>query len=85
MTIRVYIVDDHALVRTGFRLILGGQTDIEVVGDAESAEDALPEIRQLRPDIVLCDLHLPGLSGLELTERVVRGEYGCRVIAVSVL
>ena len=85
MTIRVYIVDDHALVRTGFRLILGGQTDIEGVGDAESAEDALPEIRQLRPDIVLCDLHLPGLSGLELTERVVRGEYGCRVIAVSVL
>ena len=85
MTIRVYIVDDHALVRTGFRLILGGQTDIEVVGDAESAEDALPEIRQLRPDIVLCDLHLPGLSGLELTERVVRGEYGCRVFAVSVL
>ena len=85
MTIRVDIVDDHALVRTGFRLILGGQTDIEVVGDAESAEDALPEIRQLRPDIVLCDLHLPGLSGLELTERVVRGEYGCRVIAVSVL
>ena len=85
MTIRVYIVDDHALVRTGFRLILGGQPDIEGVGDAESAEDALPEIRQLRPDIVLCDLHLPGLSGLELTERVVRGEYGCRVIAVSVL
>lgn len=85
MAIRVYIVDDHALVRTGFRLILSGQADIEVVGDAESAEDALPDIRQLKPDIVLCDLHLPGLSGLELTERVVRGDYGCRVIAVSVL
>ncbi|MDE2406693.1 MAG: response regulator [Xanthomonadaceae bacterium] len=85
MTIKVYIVDDHALVRTGFRLILGEQPDIEVVGDAESAEDALPEIRSMKPDIVLCDLHLPGLSGLELTERVVRGDYGCRVIAVSVL
>ncbi|MFT4179806.1 MAG: response regulator [Thermomonas sp.] len=85
MPIRVFIVDDHALVRTGFRLILGGEADIEVVGEAESAEDALPLIRKLKPDVVLCDLHLPGLSGLELTERVVRGNYGSRVVAVSVL
>ena len=85
MSIRVFIVDDHALVRTGFRLILGGEADIEVVGEAESAEEALPQIRRLRPDVVLCDLHLPGLSGLELTERVVRGDYGSRIIAVSVL
>ena len=64
---------------------LGGQADIEVVGEAESAEDALPQIRKLKPDVLLCDLHLPGLSGLELTERVVRGDSGTRVIAVSVL
>lgn len=85
MPIKVFIVDDHALVRAGFRLILGGQADIEVVGEADSAEAALPQIRRLKPDVVLCDLHLPGLSGLELTERVVRGDYGTRVIAVSVL
>ena len=85
MPIKVFIVDDHALVRAGFRLILGGQADIEVVGEADSAEAALPQIRKLKPDVVLCDLHLPGLSGLELTERVVRGDYGTRVIAVSVL
>lgn len=85
MTIRVFIVDDHALVRTGFRMILGAEADIEVVGEAESAEAALPLIRKLKPDIVLCDLHLPGLSGLELTERVVRGNGATRVIAVSVL
>lgn len=85
MSIKVFIVDDHALVRAGFRLILQAQEDIEVVGEAESAEDALPLIRKLKPDVVLCDLHLPGLSGLELTERVVRGDQGARVIAVSVL
>ena len=84
MSIKVFIVDDHALVRTGFKLILGKEVDIEVVGEAESAEQALPQIRQLRPDVVLCDLHLPGLSGLEVTERVVRGGYGTRVIVVSV-
>ena len=85
MSIKVFIVDDHALVRTGFRLILGKEVDIEVVGEAESAEQALPQIRALKPDVVLCDLHLPGLSGLEVTERVVRGDYGSKVIVVSVL
>lgn len=84
MTIRVFVVDDHALVRTGMRMILSGETDIEVVGEAESGEAALPLIRKLRPDVVLCDLHLPGVSGLEVTERVVRGGHA-KVIVVSVL
>ena len=85
MTIRVFIVDDHALVRTGMRMILSAQTDIEVIGDVETGEAALPLIRRLKPDVVLCDLHLPGLSGLEVTERVTQGSSGPRVIIVSVL
>jgi two-component system invasion response regulator UvrY len=85
MTIRVFMVDDHALVRTGMRMILSAQVDIEVVGEAETGEAALPQIRKLKPDVVLCDLHLPGISGLEVTERIVKGKYGCRVIVVSVL
>lgn len=85
MTIRVFIVDDHALVRAGMRMILSAETDIEVLGDVESGELALPLIRKLKPDVVLCDLHLPGVSGLEVTERVVKGNQGTRVIIVSVL
>ena len=85
MPIRVYIVDDHALVRAGMRMILSGETDIEVVGEADSGEEALPQIRKLKPGIVLCDLHLPGLSGLEVTDRIVSGDYGTRVVIVSVL
>jgi DNA-binding NarL/FixJ family response regulator len=85
MTIRVFIVDDHALVRTGMRMILSAETDIEVLGDAGSGEVALPLIRQLKPDVVLCDLHLPGVSGLEVTERIVMGKHATRVIIVSVL
>lgn len=85
MTIRVFIVDDHALVRTGMRMILSAETDIEVVGEAESGEAALPLIRRLTPDVVLCDLHLPGVSGLEVTERIVKGDHDTRVIIVSVL
>lgn len=85
MTIRVFIVDDHALVRTGMRMILSAETDIEVVGDTESGEAAMPLVRSLKPDVVLCDLHLPGVSGLEVTERIVKGDFGTRVIIVSVL
>jgi len=85
MTIRVFMVDDHALVRTGMRMILANESDIEVVGEAETGEAALPMIRRLKPDIVLCDLHLPGVSGLEVTERVVRGQPETRVIVVSIL
>ncbi|GAB2517175.1 response regulator [Lysobacter humi (ex Lee et al. 2017)] len=85
MSIRVFIIDDHALVRTGMRMILSSQTDIEVVGDSDSGEAALPQVRTLKPDVVLCDLHLPGVSGLEVTERIVRGDFGSRVIIVSVM
>jgi two-component system invasion response regulator UvrY len=82
--IRVYLIDDHELVRTGFKLILAQEVDIEVVGEAGSGEEALAQIRRVKPDIVLCDLYLPGVSGLEVTERIVRGELGPRVIIVSV-
>jgi two-component system invasion response regulator UvrY len=82
--IRVFVLDDHALVRTGFRLILSSETDIDVVGEAASGEEGLPQIRKLQPDVVLCDLHLPGVSGLEITERIVRGDSGARVIIVTV-
>ena len=85
MTIRVFLLDDHALVRSGLRLMLSAETDIEVIGEADSGEIALPMIRKLKPDVVLCDLHLPGISGLEVTERIVKGDYGSKVVVVSVL
>lgn len=82
--IRVYIVDDHALVRAGFRMILQKEPDIDVVGEAGTGEDGLVAIRRLKPDVVICDLHLPGISGLDVTERIVRGDFGSRVLVVSV-
>ena len=82
--IRVFLLDDHALVRTGYRLILEREADFQVVGEAGSGEEGLPAIRKLKPHVVVCDLHLPGISGLDITERIVRGEYGTRVLIVSV-
>ncbi len=85
MTIKVYLIDDHALVRAGLRMILAGEFDLEVVGEADNGEDALPQVRRLKPDVVLCDLHLPGLSGLDITERITRSDLPTKVIIVSVL
>ena len=82
--IRVFLLDDHALVRTGYRLILQQEVDMEIVGEAASGEDGLPLIRKLKPDVVICDLHLPGVSGLEITERLVKGQVGPKVVIVSV-
>ena len=82
--IKVFLLDDHALVRTGYRLILERETDMQVVGEAEDGESGLPMIRQLKPDVVLCDLHLPGVSGLEITERLAKGDASPRVVICSV-
>lgn len=73
------------LVRVGMKMILSNELDLEVIGEAETGEAALPQIRELRPNVVLCDMHLPGVSGLEITEKLVKGNYGSRVIIVSVL
>ena len=81
--IQLFLLDDHELTRTGFRFILGREKDIEVVGDCGTGEEALIQVRNLKPDVLLCDLYLPGVSGLEVTERVVQMQVGTRVIVLS--
>lgn len=83
--IRVVLVDDHELVRAGFRLILSGQPDIEVIGEAANAEDGLRLIRAQKPDVALVDVHMPGMSGIELTERVHRAELPTRIVILTVV
>ena len=82
--IKVFLLDDHGLMRAGYRMMLEPHTDIEVVGEGSSGEEALPAIRRIKPDVVLCDLHMPGVSGLDITERLSKGNSTARVIIVSV-
>ncbi len=70
MTIRVLIADDQEIVRTGLRMILEAQPDIEVVGEAVDGRDALDLARRLRPDVCLFDIRMPELDGIELTRRL---------------
>ncbi|SDD80948.1 response regulator [Aquimonas voraii] len=83
--IRIVLVDDHGLMRAGVRMILEAEPDLQVVGEAGSGDEALPLLRKLKPDVVLCDFHMPGLSGLEVTERLARSLPDVRLIMVSVL
>ena len=71
MTVRVLIVDDQALVRTGFRMILEAEEDIDVVGEAADGVEAITEARRLEPDVVLMDVRMPELDGIEATRRLL--------------
>ncbi len=81
--IRVLVVDDHELVRSGITRMLADNPDIEVIGQAASGEDSIDFVRQQRPDIVLMDIRMPGIGGLEATRRILRIDDSIRVIVVT--
>jgi two-component system, NarL family, invasion response regulator UvrY len=82
-TIRVMLVDDHAVVRMGFKLLLEGADDIEVVAEAESGEDAIKRYVEIKPDVVVMDISMPGIGGLEAVTRLLAKDSAAKVLILS--
>lgn len=83
MTIRTVVVDDDALVRAGLRLILGGDPEIEVVGEAADGQEAVALVRSTTPDVVLMDIRMPRMDGLAATRRLLDGVTRSRIIVLT--
>jgi len=83
--IRVFIADDHPLIRNGLRTMLATAADIEVVGEASTGASAITQAAVLRPDVIVMDIHLPDLSGIEVTRRILQGDPHPGIVMLTML
>lgn len=84
MTIRLMLVDDHEVVRSGLRMLLEGEPDVEIVGEFGLAKEALASLERLKPDVVVMDIGLPDLSGIDAAREVKRLREGTAVVALTI-
>jgi DNA-binding NarL/FixJ family response regulator len=83
VTIRVLVADDQSMVRAGFRMLLGGEEDIEVVAEASNGLEAVDKAARYDPTVVLMDIRMPELDGLEATRRILAADDGARVLILT--
>ncbi len=81
--IRILIVDDHTIVREGLRIVLEDETDMEIIGEAADGEEAIQKALTLSPDVILLDLVLPDIDGIEVTRRVLASQPTCHILLLT--
>jgi two-component system, NarL family, response regulator NreC len=81
---RLLLVDDHAVVRSGLRMLLSGHTEMEIVGEAGTAEEALQRAGELKPDVILMDIGLPDKTGIEATREIKAGFPDIKIVALTI-
>src|SRR3954464_6660351 len=83
MTIRVVVADDQSMVRAGFRMLLSGEEDIEVVAEASNGREAVEKAARFRPTVVLMDIRMPELDGLQATLRIIAADDAARILILT--
>jgi DNA-binding NarL/FixJ family response regulator len=83
MTIRVLVADDQSMVRAGFRMLLSGEEDIEVVAEASNGHEAVDKAARFDPTVVLMDIRMPELDGLQATRRILAADYAARILILT--
>jgi DNA-binding NarL/FixJ family response regulator len=83
MTIRVLLADDHQIVREGLHALLGAEEDLQIVGEAREGRSAVQLVAQLKPDVVIMDIGMPGLNGMEATRQILEAAPGVKIVALS--
>ena len=83
MTIRVLVADDQSMVRAGFRMLLAGEEDIDVVAEASNGLEAVEKANRFHPDVILMDIRMPELDGLEATRRILATDNGARILVLT--
>ena len=84
MAIRILLADDHALLRQGIKRVLNFEDDLEVVGEAEDGQEALARTLMLKPDILLLDINMPGLTGLDVAKQLKQARSRVKIIALTI-
>ncbi|MCL4529179.1 MAG: response regulator transcription factor [Chloroflexi bacterium] len=84
MTIRLLLVDDHAVVRSGLRMLLGSESDVEIAGEAGTAAEAIEAANQMAPDVILMDIGLPDLSGIDATREIKKRFPKIAIVALTI-
>ena len=83
MNIKILVVDDHGILREGLRLLIGQQEDMEMIAEAADGREAVELVRKLKPDLVLMDISMPGLNGIEATRQITKENPSTKVLALS--
>ncbi|MEN8250729.1 MAG: response regulator transcription factor [Bacteroidota bacterium] len=84
MSIRILLADDHKLIRDGLRVLIASEKDMEVVAEAENGRDAVALVKLYYPDIVVMDINMPDLNGIEATKKILEENHDVKVIALSI-
>src|SRR5512144_2915608 len=84
MTIRLWLVDDHAVVRSGLKMLLENEHDVEIIGEAASASEAIEATLRLKPNVILMDIGLPDLSGIDATREIKKRVPDVSIVALTI-